>query len=44
MKISVVTPCYYNGQNLPETYKVIKADVFDRMPEIDFELVLVDDG
>ncbi len=44
MKISIVTPCYYNGMNLPETYQVVKSDVFDVMPEIDFEWILVDDG
>ena len=44
MKISIVTPCYYNGMNIPETYEVIKRDVFDVCKDIDFEWVLVDDG
>ncbi len=44
MKLSIVTPCYYNGMNLPETYQAVKADVFDVMPEYDFEWILVDDG
>ena len=44
MKISIVTPCYHNGMNIPETYEVIKRDVFDVCKDIDFEWVLVDDG
>ena len=28
-KISIVTPCYYNGMNLPETYEAVKRDVFE---------------
>ena len=43
-KISIVTPCYYNGMNLPETYEAVKRDVFDVRKDIDFEWVLVDDG
>ncbi len=44
MKISIVTPCYFNGMNIPETYKVIQRDVFDVCKDIEFEWVLVDDG
>ncbi len=44
MKISIVTPCYYNGMNIPETYEVIKRDVFDVCKDIDFEWIMVDDG
>ncbi len=44
MKISIVTPCYYNGMNIPETYEVIRRDVFDVCKDIEFEWVLVDDG
>ncbi|MBQ6221905.1 MAG: glycosyltransferase [Solobacterium sp.] len=43
-KISIVTPCYYNGMNLPETYEVVKRDVFEKRKDLEFEWVLVDDG
>lgn len=44
MKVSVVTPCYFNEMNLQETYSVLVKDVFDVRKDIDFEWVLVDDG
>jgi glycosyltransferase involved in cell wall biosynthesis len=43
-KISIVSPCYFNEMNIPETYQAIKHDVMDKRPDIDFELVFVDDG
>ncbi|MBR2534198.1 MAG: glycosyltransferase [Erysipelotrichaceae bacterium] len=43
-KISIVTPCYFNGMNLPETYSVIKNTVFDVCKNYDFEWICVDDG
>ncbi len=43
-KISIVTPCYFNGMNLPETYEAVRRDVFDQRKDLDFEWVLVDDG
>ena len=43
-KISIVTPCYFNELNIPETYKVIKNEVFDKCKDYEFEWVCVDDG
>ena len=43
-KISIVVACYYNGMNLPQTYPVIVRDVFEKCPDMDFELIFVDDG
>ena len=44
MKLSIVTPCYFNENNLEESYAIILRDVFDADPETDWEWVLVDDG
>lgn len=44
MKISIVTPCYYNEDNFPQTYNTIKKEVLDVCCDIDFELIFVDDG
>ena len=44
MKLSIVTPCYYNEKNLDDTWAEIREAVFDRMPEYDWEWILVDDG
>ena len=43
-RISIVVACYYNGMNLPQTYPVIVRDVFEKCPDMDFELIFVDDG
>lgn len=43
-KISIVTPCYFNGMNIPETYEVIKTSVFNACTDYEFEWVCVDDG
>lgn len=43
-KISIVIPCYFNELNIQETYRVIVSDVFEKCPEIEFEIVFVDDG
>ena len=43
-KVSIVVPCYFNELNIPETYSVIKKDVFEKNKDIDFEIVFVDDG
>lgn len=43
-KVSIVVPCYFNELNIPETYSVIKKDVFENVKDIDFEIVFVDDG
>lgn len=43
-KVSIVIPCYYNGMNIPETYPAVVRDVFEKRPDIDFEIVFVDDG
>jgi len=44
MKLSIVTPCYYNEKNLDDTYAEIRRTVFDPDPETDWEWILVDDG
>lgn len=44
MKISIVTPCYYNQDNLPTTYQTIKKEVLDVCQDVEFELIFVDDG
>ena len=44
MKLSIVTACYYNEQNLEDTYQEIRRSVFDAAPEYDWEWILVDDG
>ncbi len=43
-KLSIVTPCYFNEMNLPETYKVIEEAVFNKCTDYEWEWVLVDDG
>ena len=43
-KVSIVIPCYYNGMNIQETYSTIVKDVFEKRPDINFEIVFVDDG
>lgn len=43
-KISIVTACYYNGMNIPETYEAIKTSVFNVCKKYEFEWVCVDDG
>ena len=42
--ISLVIPCYFNEANLDKTYAVLKEDVLDKHPELNFEIILVDDG
>ncbi|MBR2825633.1 MAG: glycosyltransferase [Solobacterium sp.] len=42
-KVSIVIPCYYNGMNIQETYSTIVKDVFEKRPDLDFEIVFVDD-
>lgn len=45
MKLSIVTPCYYNEKNLEDTYAAIREKVFDASSgDTEWEWVLVDDG
>lgn len=44
MKLSIVIPCYFNELNIPSTYEVLKRDVLDQRPDVDFEVLFVDDG
>ena len=44
MKISIISPCYYNEANFPKTYEVIKEEVLDKVNDVEFELIFVDDG
>lgn len=43
-KLSIVVPCYFNELNIPYTYPAICKDVFDKRPDIEYELIFVDDG
>lgn len=44
MKISIISPCYFNEKNFPKTYEVIKKEVLDKVTDVEFELIFVDDG
>ena len=44
MKLSIVTPCYYNEKNLDDTYGEIVRQVFEKKTGYEWEWVLVDDG
>ena len=44
MKLSIVTPCYYNEENLEDSYAAVRKDVFDADPDTEWEWILVDDG
>ena len=44
MKLSIVTPCYYNEENLEDSYAAIRKDVLDADPGSEWEWILVDDG
>lgn len=44
MKLSIVTPCYYNEKNLEDTYAAVCQGVFDRSGDTEWEWILVDDG
>ena len=43
-KLSIVTPCYYNEDNLRDTYQEVREKVFNVCTEYDWEWILVDDG
>ena len=43
-KLSIVTPCYYNEDNLRDTYQEVQDKVFNVCTEYDWEWILVDDG
>ena len=43
-KLSIVTPCYFNEDNLRDTYSEVRRTVFNVCDEYDWEWVLVDDG
>lgn len=43
-KLSIVTPCYYNEDNLRDTYLEVRDTVFNVCTNYDWEWILVDDG
>lgn len=43
-KLSIVIPCYFNEDNIALTFYVIQNTVFNKRPDVDFELIFVDDG
>jgi dolichol-phosphate mannosyltransferase len=42
-KLSLVVPCYYNELNVPDTVPELLA-LGDKLPDLELELVFVDDG
>jgi polyisoprenyl-phosphate glycosyltransferase len=42
--LSIIIPCYYNEQNVPETVKELLANESSFTPETSFQYVMVDDG
>ena len=44
MKLSIVTPCYFNEKNLHDSYQAILHGVFEKSCEYEWEWILVDDG
>lgn len=44
MKLSIVTPCYFNEKNLDDTYAEILHTVFEKTERYEWEWILVDDG
>jgi glycosyltransferase involved in cell wall biosynthesis len=43
-KLSIIIPCYYNEENIPETRKVLLDNERNFPSNVSFEYVLVDDG
>lgn len=43
-KISIVIPVYYNAENLLPLYNDLKEKVLTKLNNLDYEIVLVDDG
>ena len=43
-KLSIIIPCYYNGENLPVTSKQLIENEKLFSQDVDFEYVMVDDG
>lgn len=43
-KISIVIPVYYNEKNLLPLYTDLKEKVLTKLTDLDYEIVLVDDG
>jgi len=42
--VSIVCPCYNEEAMLPLYYDAMRRSVFSRLPDYDFELILVNDG
>ncbi len=43
-KLSIIIPCYFEELNINDTYFTIKKEVMDVRTDIDYEIILVDDG
>ncbi len=43
-RISVIIPCYFNGENIPVTTAELIKNEASFLPDVEFEYVMVDDG
>ncbi len=43
-KISIIIPVYFNELNLVPLYDCLKKDVIDKLSNLDYEIIFVDDG
>lgn len=44
MDISIIIPVYFNEGSIAPTYKRLHKEVFEAFPELEFEVIFVDDG
>lgn len=43
-KLSIISPCYQNELNFPATYEAIISDVVEKIKDVEFEIIFVNDG
>ena len=43
-KLSIIVPVYYNEDNLLPLYNDIREKVLEKLNNLDYEIVFVDDG
>ena len=44
MDISIIIPVYFNEGSIMPTYERLQKEVFGAFPELEFEVIFVDDG